>query len=195
MFYWDSYGDSVQSRRRRSALDVGVSHGNDRGLESARQRRLLGHRVGAAYKFDAWDNGWQLSIIGGGPANDNHFNNTDAIYSISIVGVEEETRRTVRSISADVLRQVFHPDFPLLYVAYQRKVSEQFSYLGVPSADFHWRAVSREHQVDYTADQIVAISPWLTKSVAVFTSSTRLVMAFTLKMPTRDGSFTATAGR
>ena len=179
MFYWDSYG---RIRFNRDANDPHWVLGyrilamNEDSEFSAIKGDYWDIAMTLGYKFDAMDNGWQISVVGGaGTANDGHFSNSDAIYGIGSVNAG-------RKLDPDATFNVglryngnslLFPDFPLPYAAYERRVTDEFRFtLGLPSSAMVWwpvEMVSLKLDYNLPVTGSANVSFWFTKTLCLFT--------------------------
>jgi len=179
MFYWDSYG-RIRFNRDESDPSWMVGYQVLTMSEESQSAAINGDYWDLAltlgHKFAEWDNGWRLSVIAGaGTANDGHFSDSDAIYSIGIINFAKQLDQST-SVSFGLMydgNRSVCPDIPLPYVAYRHKVSEEFNYeLGIPTDGFEWRPfVPLRLEVNCTlpVEAQATLSLQLSKTVNLFT--------------------------
>lgn len=156
IFSWDTRGrvkfDAADSRPelalgyRILALSVDSSLGAIDGT-------FWDVSAGVGGRLAEWANGWQLQTwVGAGTANDGHFRDRDGWYGLGLVDFSyrwDDNAQLNVGLSYDGNR-LFLPDFPLPYVAYRRKLSEEVAaVLGLPVGGLYWRP-SEPWQLDLT---------------------------------------------
>ncbi len=100
--------------------------------------------VVANLKLGEWKD-WTFHALGGaGIATDNHFGNTEAFYGIGNIHAAHdltEKQTLFVGINYDGNRS-FLPDFPLPYIGFTHRVSEDFGYtVGLPASNIWWRPI------------------------------------------------------
>jgi len=141
--------------------------------------------VVGAYRLTEPDEDWQFSLVGGiGTANDNHFDNSDAIYGIGAFNAQHQIdEHTALHIGLSYNgNRVFLPDAPIPYVMYIHQVSEDLTYsLGAPASWVRWNPIPPlTIHVNYTAPVNISgeIAYAIDEQLSVFTAYKRTVDGF-----------------